>query len=469
MNSEQINAFIADTWEQSVVPSLIDYIKIPCKSPSYDHDWESHGYMEQAVETLVNWCKKQPVSGMKLEVIRLPKRTPLIFIEIAGNSKETALLYGHLDKQPEMSGWAKDLGPWQPVRKGDLLYGRGSADDGYAIFSSLSAIMSLQQAHTPHARCVILIEACEESGSYDLPFYIEHLSERLGSPSLVVCLDSGAGNYEQLWSTTSLRGVVTGNLTVSVLSEGIHSGISGGVVPSSFRILRQLLSRIEDEVTGKMLLAELNTHIPQQRREQVNMAAQVLGKALYEAVPFLEGVEPVTSDLPELILNQTWRPTLSITGAGGLPSLEVAGNVLRPKTAVKLSIRIPPNCSVDQAGRAVKKVLEINPPYGAKVSFELEPGGPGWDAPELASWLAQATEQASQTYFKKPAVYMGIGASIPFMGMLGKKFPEAQFLITGVLGPHSNAHGPNEFLNIAYAKKVTACVAHVIAKHYEHV
>jgi acetylornithine deacetylase/succinyl-diaminopimelate desuccinylase-like protein len=424
--------------------------------------------MEQAVATLVNWCNSQPISGMKIDIIRLPKRTPLIFIEISGTLQETVLLYGHLDKQPEMSGWAEDLGPWQPVRKGDLLYGRGSADDGYAIFSSLSAIMSLQQAHIPHARCVIVIEACEESGSYDLPFYIEHLKERVGCPSLVVCLDSGAGNYEQLWSTTSLRGVITGNLTVSVLSEGIHSGISGGVVPSSFRILRQLLSRIEDEVTGKILLSELNTHIPQHRREQMKMAAQVLGKTIYETLPFLDGVEPITSDLTELILNQTWRPALSMTGAEGFPNLELAGNVLRPKTACKLSIRIPPNCSAEEAGQAVKKALEINPPYGAKVSFELEPVGPGWDAPELAPWLEQATEQASQTYFKKPAVYMGIGASIPFMGMLGKKFPEAQFLITGVLGPHSNAHGPNEFLHIAYAKKVTACIAHVVAKHYDY-
>lgn len=466
MTSVISESFINDMWENSIVPALTDYIKIPNKSPMFDHAWREHGYMQQAVDLLANWAKQQAIPGLKLEVVQEGDRTPVILVEIPGASEETILLYGHLDKQPEMVGWAEDLGPWKPVRKQDLLYGRGAADDGYALFASLTAILALQKAQLPHARCVVLIEACEESGSYDLPFYIDHLSNRIGNPSFIVCLDSGCGNYDQLWSTTSLRGLVSGDLTVEVLAEGIHSGVGSGVVPSSFRILRELLSRVENQATGKILLSEFNTEIPIQRSQQAEYAAKILGNTLYTELPFVANTQPMTHDLVELILNRTWRPTLSITGADGLPSLENAGNVLRPKTAVKVSMRVPPNCNTAKAGAALKKTLEENPPYQAKVSFNLEKSGAGWDAPPLADWLAQASNEASELYYGKPAAYLGEGGSIPFMGMLGEKFPQAQFLITGVLGPHSNAHGPNEFINIAYAKKLTACVAYVIAKQF---
>ena len=186
--------------------------------------------------------------------MRLQGRTPVIFIEIPGSrTPTTVLLYGHLDKQPEMTGWAEGLGPWEPVLKGDKLYGRGGADDGYAMFGALArASWRCTSRASPHARCVILIEACEESGSYDLPSYVDHLAARIGAPSLVVCLDSGCGNYDQLWLTTSLRGLTGGALTVQVLTEGVHSGDASGVVPASFRIVRALLSRLEDGATGEI-------------------------------------------------------------------------------------------------------------------------------------------------------------------------------------------------------------------------
>jgi acetylornithine deacetylase/succinyl-diaminopimelate desuccinylase-like protein len=469
MDTSRLTRYISDLWDAEIVPQLMDYIRIPNKSPMFDRDWVAHGHMDAAVKLMETWARtKLPaLPGATLEVVRLEGRTPLIYIEVPGQNDDTVVLYGHLDKQPEMTGWSEGLGPWIPVLKGDKLYGRGGADDGYAIFGSLAALLALQEQGIPHARCVILIEACEESGSYDLPYYVDHLASRIGNPSLVVCLDSGCGNYEQLWLTTSLRGMTGGELTVQVLEEGVHSGDASGVVPSSFRILRELLSRLEDPETGRIKPKELYAEIPQQRIDQANVSAGVLGKEIYTKFPFVDGMHPVTEDLTELVLNRTWRPQLAVTGAEGMPPLDSAGNVLRPKTAVKLSLRVPPTLNGAKAGEFVKQLLEKDPPYGAKVSFKLEKDGSGWNAPQLSPWLEKAVADASERFFGKPAAYMGEGGSIPFMGMLGSKFPQAQFLITGVLGPHSNAHGPNEFIHIPTGKKVTMVVADVVARHYE--
>ncbi|GLQ95964.1 M20 family metallopeptidase [Dyella mobilis] len=469
MDTARISRFVSDLWDAEIVPQLMDYIRIPNKSPMFDKDWVAHGHMDAAVKLMETWAhtKLPSLPGATLEVVRLEGRTPLIYIEVPGQNDDTVVLYGHLDKQPEMTGWSEGLGPWTPVLKGDKLYGRGGADDGYAIFGSLAALLALQEQGIPHARCVIMIEACEESGSYDLPYYVDHLAPRIGNPSLVVCLDSGCGNYEQLWLTTSLRGMTGGELTVQVLDEGVHSGDASGVVPSSFRILRDLLSRLEDPETGRIKPKELYAEIPAQRIDQAKAAAGVLGKEIYSKFPFVEGMHPVTEDLTELVLNRTWRPQLAVTGADGLPPLESAGNVLRPKTSVKLSLRVPPTLDGAKAGDFVKGLLEKDPPYGAKVSFKLEKDGSGWNAPQLSPWLEDAVTKASEQYFGKPAAYMGEGGSIPFMGMLGAKFPQAQFLITGVLGPHSNAHGPNEFIHIPTGKRVSMVVADVVARHFE--
>lgn len=470
MDNARLDRFVGQLWDAQIVPQLVEYIRIPNKSPMFDADWVANGHMAKAVTLMETWARAQPIAGLQVEVIQLEGRTPLIFLDIpasgAGTGEDCVLLYGHLDKQPEMTGWDEDLGPWKPVLKGDKLFGRGGADDGYAIYGSLAAIMALQEQGLPHARCVILIEACEESGSYDLPAYVDHLAERIGRPSLVVCLDSGCGNYEQLWCTTSLRGMAGGNFTVEVLSEGVHSGDASGIVPSSFRLLRQLLSRLEDETTGRIRVEELFVEIPPERLEQAGKVAQVLGDEVYDKFPFLDGMTPMSDDLTELVLNRTWRPALSITGADGLPPLASAGNVLRPQTSVKISLRLPPTLDGKRAGEILDEVLLRDPPNGAHVELKLEKSSTGWNAPPQSPWLTQAIEDASQAAFGKPAMYMGEGGTIPFMGMLGEKFPGAQFMITGVLGPHSNAHGPNEFLHIPMGKRVTACVSHVLAAHH---
>ncbi|NJM91478.1 MAG: M20/M25/M40 family metallo-hydrolase [Rhodospirillaceae bacterium] len=472
MDSKTARAFIDRLWDDEVIPNLIEYIRIPNKSPAFDPDWQAHGHMDRAIAQFAAWAraKVSSIAGASVEVVRLEGRTPVIFIDIPGQGSnlggDTVLLYGHLDKQPEMTGWTDGLGPWVPLVRGGRLYGRGGADDGYAMFAAVAAILALKAQGAAHARCAILIEACEESGSYDLPFYVDHLEQRLGSPSLVVCLDSGCANYDQLWLTTSLRGMIGGTLTVQVLEEGVHSGDASGVVPSSFRILRTLLSRIEDEDTGEILPHAFAAQIPAGRLDEAKVAAEALGAEVYSQIPFVSGMRPVREDPAELILNRTWRPALSITGLEGAPRIRDAGNVLRPATSAKLSLRLPPTKDADKAGDALKALLEAEPPYGAKVTFELEKAGTGWDAPPLADWLRASVNKASQIAFGRGAAMMGEGGSIPFMGMLGEKYPKAQFVITGVLGPHSNAHGPNEFLHIAMGKGVTLAVSQVLADHH---
>jgi acetylornithine deacetylase/succinyl-diaminopimelate desuccinylase-like protein len=466
LNAEVALASSDRIWEHEILPALFEYIRIPNKSQAFDAAWREHGHMERAVALIEGWCRKQPIPGLTVEVRRLEGRSPVILMEVPGKGPDTVLLYGHLDKQPEIAGWRPGLSPWEPVRDGDLLYGRGGADDGYSSFASLAAIRLLHEQKIDHARCVILIEAGEESGSPDLPAYIEALADRIGKPSLVVCLDSGCGNYDQLWSTTSLRGLAGGVLNVQVLTEGVHSGSASGVVPSSFRVLRHLLSRVEDELTGRVLLDALHVEIPAARRAEVEASAEALRNEVLDTFPWVEGARPMHTELVELLLNRTWRPALSVVGVDGLPPLGNAGNVLRPFTAVKLSMRLPPRLDPAKAGRALAEALEKDPPYGARVTYTSEKSASGWDAPPLSPWLGAASEAASQAFFGKPAMTMGEGGTIPFMAMLGEKFPQAEFLITGVLGPQSNAHGPNEFLHIPAGKRLTCCVASVIAAHH---
>lgn len=461
-NPQGLYEFVCQQWEHEILPSLCDYIKIPNKSPHFDADWQIHGYMDQAVEHIAAWCKAHAPQGMTIDVLRLEQRTPLIFIEIPGEIAETVLLYGHLDKQPEMTGWDDDLHPWKPMIKNDRLYGRGGADDGYSAYASLTAINALQQQGLPHPRCVLIIEACEESGSYDLPYYIALLKERIGIPSLVICLDSGAGNYEQLWMTTSLRGNVVGELSVELISEGVHSGGASGIVADSFRVARQLIGRIEDETTGEIKLPQLYCDIPAERIAQAQHCADALGNQVYTAFPWHGGVEPITYDGQQLILNRTWRPALTVTGADGFPPIANAGNVMRPITSLKLSMRLPPLVDPKAAAATLSEALTNHPPYKARVQFSVDDGSKGWNAPELCEWLTKAANEASQLYYGKNAAYIGEGGTIPFMGMLGEQFPATQFMITGVLGPHSNAHGPNEFLHLDMVRKLTACVSYVL-------
>jgi acetylornithine deacetylase/succinyl-diaminopimelate desuccinylase-like protein len=465
MNSDALNSFVEKMWRDSILPELESYIRIPNKSPAFDPEWRAHGHIDRAVAQYEAWARRAPIADARVEVLRLENRTPVLLIDIPGQSDDCILLYGHLDKQPEMSGWRDGLDPWTPVREGDRLYGRGSADDGYAMFACLTAIAALQAGGVAHARCVILIEGCEESGSYDLPAYIEHLAPRLGNPSLVIALDSGCESYDRLWCTTSLRGLVGGTLTVEVMTEGIHSG-SSGAVADSFRIARAILSRLEDEKTGAIIPREFHVPIPENRVHEAKLAGDALGTRVFKQFPLAGTTRPVTDDAAQAILNYTWRPALAVVGADGLPPAQNAGNVLRPYTTLKISMRIPPECDANAAARALRSIVESDPPYNARVTFKGDWAASGWNAPPLRAWLARALDGASNAAFGKSAAFSGVGGTIPFMAMLGERYPEAQFVITGVLGPGSNAHGPNEFLHIPMGIGVTQSVARLIASHF---
>lgn len=471
-DAKALQAFVDEKWDREIVPALTEYIAIPAKSPAFDAEWVAHGYIDQVVRNAVRWMESQSVRGLTVEILRLPGRTPVIYFEAPATRQDggdAVLMYGHLDKQPEFSGWRTGLGPWTPKYVDGKLYGRGGADDGYAVYASLTTIMALDRLGIPRPRCIGLIETCEESGSYDLLPYVDSLRGRMGPVALVVCLDSGAGNYDQLWMTTSLRGLVTGTLEVQVLDEGVHSGDSSGVVPSSFRVLRQILDRLEDSKTGRVLPRSFQCEVPSDRVEQVRAAARILGDEVWRRFPWACSADggfvlPMTTDPEQAMLNRTWRPALSVTGAEGLPPLASAGNVLRPRTAFKLSLRLPPLVDAAVAAGELQALLEQDAPYHAKVAFKPDPGiASGWNAPQSAPWLTGALEVASQQFYGASCGYIGQGGTIPLMNLLLQGFPRSQFMVCGVLGPQSNAHGPNEFLHVPYVKRLTASVAQAIA------
>jgi acetylornithine deacetylase/succinyl-diaminopimelate desuccinylase-like protein len=457
------------TFERDALPSLEEYVTIPALSPNFDPDWSANGHLADAVEHIRAWCAARPIEGMAVEVHELAGRTPVVLVEVAAHgaaTDDTVLLYGHLDKQPPMEGWLDGLGPFTPVRRGDRLYGRGAGDDGYAAYAALTAIEAIQRTDGTHARCVLLIEASEESGSPDLPDHIEALADRVGTPSLVIALDSGTGDYETLWATTSLRGLVGIVLRVEVLADGVHSGSAGGVVPSSFRLLRRLLDRIEDAATGRLLVPELHADIPHDRAAELAATATELGDAVAAGFPAVPGLEwQAGSDPVDLLRARTWEPSLAVVGADGLPPVVTAGNVLRAGTTLKLSFRLPPTVDPAVAAHALRDRLEDDPPSGARVTVEVSEMGPGWNAPPFAPWLREAMDTGAMAAFGRTARTIGEGGSIPFIGMLGERFPDAQFLITGVLGPGNGAHGPNEFIHVPFTGGVTAAVAHVLQGH----
>jgi acetylornithine deacetylase/succinyl-diaminopimelate desuccinylase-like protein len=486
LNTAKVLTHVTQAWDSDITARISDYIAIPAKSPGFDSEWAANGYIDTVMRHAADWVLAQKVPDLKLEVLRLNKpdgtpRTPVLFFEIPAHhntSQQTVLMYGHLDKQPEFSGWRNDLGPWTAKLEtgsdgAQRLYGRGGADDGYAVYAAIAAVKALKAQGAAHPRIVGLIETCEESGSYDLLPYVDALKARLGEVSLVVCLDSGAGNYDQLWLTTSLRGMASGVLKVEILTEGVHSGDASGLVPSSFRIMRQVLDRLEDSATGRLLPASFHCEVPADRLAQAKATAQILGDEIHKRFPWAHYdcggsstfALPTTADPLEGLLARTWAPTLSVTGAEGFPALKDAGNVLRPYTAFKLSLRLPPLVQAAQAVQQLKTLLEDNAPYQARVTFESAGGATGWNAPSNAAWFDAALNAASNAQYGASCGYIGQGGTIPLMNMLSQGFPKAQMMVCGVLGPKSNAHGPNEFLHIDYAKKLTAAVASVIAAH----
>jgi len=462
-----LSAYVDNLWEDEILEVLASYVAIRCISPDFDPTWADSGEIARAAELLSSWAASRPVPGCDVEVIERDGLTPVIVVDVpATPGAETGLvtlLYGHFDKQPPLGSWREGLDAFAAVREGDRLYGRGTADDGYSIFAAVGALEALAATGTPHGRCVLLVESSEESGSAHLGPYLEEVSARIGGhgPGLVVCLDSGCATYDRLWYTTSLRGSFIATVRVEVLTEGIHSGMAGGVVPSSFRVVRELLSRIEDETTGEILLPQMHAEVPARYVAAAEAAAAELGDL--SDFPMVPSLELSGRSAADRLLRRTWAPALEVTGMDGVPSVKDGGNVLRPFSTAKLSLRLPPPVDPDAAADALVRVLSADPPQGAKVTVAVSGSSPGFVAPPQSEWLASATEQASQSFFGRSAAAMSEGGTIPFLAELASRFPAAQFLVTGVLGPSSNAHGPNEMLDLVTARRLTAALAHVLA------
>jgi acetylornithine deacetylase/succinyl-diaminopimelate desuccinylase-like protein len=460
---------VVSGWADQVLPSLAGLVEIPALSPAFDASWAANGHLRAAVGHVRDWIASRGLPGAECEVVELDGRSPLLLVDVpataASTEQGTVLLYGHLDKQPPVDHWSEGLGPWQAVLRDGRLYGRGSVDDGYAGYAAVTALEAVQAAGGDHARAIVLLETGEESGSPDLPAYMEHLAGRLGAVTFVVCLDGGGGNYERLWLTSSLRGLVQVTVTVRVLAAPQHSGLASGIVPSSFRILRQLLDRVEDSATGQVKIDAMNVAVPPGRRADAEAAAAADPGAMRRLYPLVEGMAPASGDDAELILNNTWRPTLSVIGAAGLPDPAIAGNVLRSHTSLTLSFRVPPTADAKAALAQLTTALTTDVPYGAQVELADAKAENGWSAPPLAPWLAAALGQACDRVFGRPHRSIGIGGSVPFMELLGRLYPQAQFLVTGALGTDSNMHVPDEWLNIGFATQITEAVALIVAAH----
>jgi len=436
--STALASHIDAMWEDRILPTLCEYTRIPCLSPAFDRDWEARGALAEAAELLRGWARGQD-RALQAEIVQLPGRTPVLLID-NGAGGDPVLIYGHMDKQPPLGEWRAGLGPYEPVRDGDLLYGRGTADDGYSTFAAVTGLLA---AGGGRGRVLILIEASEESGSPDLSAYVEHLRTRIGTPHLVICLDSGGLSYDRLWLTTSLRGNLVVTVKVDVLTEGIHSGQGGGVVPSSFRILRRILATIEDADTGRILLPDLlGAGIPEAHRANLEV---------------VDGLRLLAPDPVERLAARTWGAALEVTGADGLPATRDGGNVLRPSTTLKFSLRLPPDVDAQAACDALLGAITTD--EGAHITIDVEPPAQGWIAPPLPETIAATLTRVSTDRFGRPPGFVGEGGTIPFLADLQQGFPRTPFVVTGVLGPHSNAHGPNESLHIPTGKAVTHAVA----------
>jgi acetylornithine deacetylase/succinyl-diaminopimelate desuccinylase-like protein len=455
MSADAIDpAGIDEAWEARVIPALSEYTRIPCLSPAFDPEWQAHGHIDAAATLLRQWVDDQG-GGLSTEIVQLPGRTPVLVVD-NGGSGDPIVVYGHMDKQPPLGTWRQGLGPYEPVREGQLLYGRGTADDGYATFAAVTALAA---AGGGRGRVLVLIEASEESGSPDLAAYLEHLGARIGTPRLVVCLDSGGLSYDRLWLTSSLRGNLVVTVTVDVLTEGIHSGQGGGVVPSSFRILRRILSHIEDETTGHIRLPLLQGEgIPETHLDNLRAVAKEFPDT---AAPVVEGLKLLAADPVQRLTARTWGAALEVIGADGLPKPRDGGNVLRPSTTLKFSLRLPPDVDAQAASDAL--ISAITTDEGAHVTIDMEAAAQGWVAEPLRADIAAILSRVSNERFRRDPGAVGEGGSIPFLADLQQGFPGTQFVATGVLGPGSNAHGPNESLHIPMGKAVTQLVAELLA------
>ena len=453
---------IERAWKEEAFQGLSDFVRLPALSPDFDPNGDTNGFLRQALEEAASWGKKLFPNGT-FEILAKPGITPVLYIDIPGTRAGLPVVfYGHFDKQPEAGVWSEGLAPFTPVLRGDRLYGRGTADDGYSFYAALTAVRALSDAGHTYPRICGFFETCEESGSGDLPFYLAELAERTGQPALLCILDLGVQDKSRLWRTQSLRGVVTFTLRVEVLKTGVHSGASSGIVPSSFAVMRMLLDRLEDPTTGSVRVKSMHVPKPERHMAALTRLASLQGDAIWSRFPYAGSTEPRSRNPLTLLLKNAWEPTLSVLGAEGLPPLAAASALLRPATALKLSFRIPPGVDPEKAAREAVELVTTNVPSNALVTVENLHAEAGFEAPEGAEWLDDVWMSTSRELFGADAENVFDGATIGILPCFARAFDGCPFLLTGVLGAEDNAHAPNESISICYLTKLTRALARVI-------
>ena len=453
---------IEEAWQGDALEALAEFVRLPAKSPDFDPDWEQNGVLLRALEDAARWAKVRFPEGT-FEILSAPGVTPVLWVDIPGTPPgRPALFYGHFDKQPEAGEWSEGLAPFEPVLRDGRLYGRGTADDGYSFYAALTAARAMDEAGRKRPRIMGVFETREESGSGDLPHYLPELSKRAGRPSVLTVLDLGIQDKTRLWRTQSLRGVVTFTLKVEVLASGVHSGVTSGIVPSSFAVMRTLLDRLEDPATGRVKVASMHVPEPTRHMPALRRLAELSGEDLWKRFPWAGETEPRSFDPLELLLKNGWQPTLSILGAEGLPPVKEAGALIRPSTTLKLSFRIPPGVDAQKAAEDAVALVTTNVPSKAKVTVANLHAEPGFEAPAGAEWLDAAWSKASEELFRETAEDVFDGATIGILPKFVKAFGPCPFLCTGVLGTEDNAHAPDESVSLEYLTKLTCAVASVL-------
>lgn len=459
------DATVRDMLRGSTLNALCEFVKIPAKSSDFDPDWQKNGYLQLACEKGAQWGKSL-FPEATFEVLTAEEHTPALFFDIPASDCQigTCLFYGHFDKQPEAHGWSNNRQAFVPSVEGNCLYGRGAADDGYSFYSALTAVYALKKANLKHGRILGLIETDEESGSADMPYWLDKIHNRCGEVSLLVVLDSTSADYERFWMTTSFRGCVNFTLNVQVLDHGVHSGSASGIVPDSFRIARCLLERLENAQTGAVSDPRLNYPIEKERLNQIKATADILGQNVISEFPWHNRTRPCYGDVFDSLVTRGFKPQLCVVGADGLPPCNQAGRVMRDKTSLALSLRTPPEVDAKIALEVVTEILTQNPPYSADVTISDASTGNGWCAKLGCTWFDQALQDGCRQVFGLAPAYNCDGASIPILNLMQSHFPRAQMLVTGVLGPESNAHGPDEMLKLDYLEKLIGVIARILTR-----
>ncbi|CDW83647.1 peptidase m20 [Stylonychia lemnae] len=465
MESKDTATIVDEHYDSWFVPGLSDFVRVPNLTMMADNNFATNGLIQQAMECVDNYINKLDVQGLKRHVFHPEGSNPLVVYVIDGSEGATrnVMLYGHLDKQPWGAGWEEGLAPNDPQIRGDYMYGRGSSDDGYSAFATMLAVKSIQLAGGKLPRVVLVLETEEESGSPNLIPLLNLAEDVIGKPDACFCMDSGALDYDQLWLTSSLRGVCNVDLTIEGGKVGYHSGETGGIIPETFRVARALLNRLDNCDTGRVT-EDLQVPVPDFKQQEADSLSEKYGDKLFKKYNLNEGVQYINEDnIPELYLNKVWRPNLSITGAEGLPPIAAAGNVLRPKTTIRCSMRLCPAFDAHEAEKIITNKLTTDVPYNAKVTVSGGHAGNGWCQKHLQEWLHNALTEAGHKFFGgKDYGSFGEGGSIPFLNELQKKYPDTQIVAMGLVGPGANIHGPNENINLVYAKKLVKTLAHVI-------